>query len=290
MSEHLLVKIQSLYPKMSKSQKSIATFITEHYDVAAYMTAAKLGQAVNVSESTVVRFATEIGFSGYPQMQRAIQSMIRSKLTSVQRVEVTAARVNDNSDIITDIMGRDIELIRATTEEASREEFSAAVDMLCSARRIYIVATRSASPLATFMGYYLTLVFGNVFVIDPSKESDVFEQMLHMNTQDVVIGISFPRYSRRFVTAMHFAAAKGVGVIAMTDSMTSPIVRYASRVLLAHSDMASIVDTLVAPMSLANALVVATALRRKDELCESLKEIESIWEEYDVYEKQGDVN
>lgn len=287
MSESILVKIQNLYPGMSKSQKNIATYITEHYDLAAYMTAAKLGQAVNVSESTVVRFANEIGFGGYPEMQRALQLMMRSKLTSVQRIEVTAARINGN-DIISDIMGRDIELIRATTEEASREEFNAAVDMICQARRIYIVATRSASPLASFVGYYLALVFGNVFVIDPSKESDVFEQMIHMNTEDVVIGISFPRYSKRVVTAMRFAADKGAGVIAMTDNMNSPIAQYASRVLLAHSDMASIVDSLVAPMSLGNALVVATALRRKNELCESLKEIESIWEEYEVYEKQGD--
>lgn len=286
MSERLLSRIQRMAPGLSKGQRMIAKYITENYDKAAYMTAAKLGQAVGVSESTVVRFATEIGFDGYPQLQRAVQELVRNRLTSVQRIDVFADRISED-DILASVMNLDIDMIRRTIDESSREEFNAAVDLLCSARRIYIIGTRSASALASFMGYYMSLVFEYVTVIDPSNESDIFEQMLRIGREDVVLGISFPRYSNRVVTAMRFASDNGASIIALTDSHSSPLAPYATRLLLARSDMASIVDSLVAPMSVVNALVAATALRRRDELSVMLRKLESIWDDYDVYEKSG---
>ncbi|MBQ9993131.1 MAG: MurR/RpiR family transcriptional regulator, partial [Clostridia bacterium] len=251
---------------------------------AAYMTAAKLSVSAGVSEATVVRFAKRFGFEGYPPLQHAMQEMTRNSLTSLQRIEVTRGRIGDG-DIMDSVIGHDIELIRRTLEKTSREQFDSAVELLCSARRIYIIGTRSASALASFMCYYLSLIFEQVSLIDPSNESEIFEQMLHIGEADAVVGISFPRYSRRAVKAMEIASSCGAKTIALTDSESSPLAQPADFLLLAQSDMASIVDSLVAPLSLINALLVATALRKKDELSEQFQRLERIWEEYDVYEK-----
>lgn len=284
MNNHLLMRINREMPNFSKGQKLIAAYISEHYDKAAFMTAAKLGVTVGVSESTVVRFAVEIGYDGYPQLQKAMQEMIRSKLTSVQRIGVTSARIGDG-DILETMLNFDIDKIKRTLEETSREDFYAAVDDICEAKKIYILGARSASALATFLGYYFHLLFENVKIVNPSSETDVFEQMLRVGKDDVVIGISFPRYSKKAINAMNFASDKGAKFIAITDSLSSPLTKNATRVLIAHSDMASIVDSLVAPLSVINALIVATALKKKDETTNTFVELEKVWDEYNVYEK-----
>lgn len=284
MDNHLLTNIEKHSNSFSKGQKRIEKYILEHYDRAAFMTAAKLGAAVGVSESTVVRFAVEVGYDGYPQLQKAMQEMIRSRLTSVQRMEVTNQRIGD-SDILESVLEFDIEKIRTTLEETSKEDFYAAVETVCNADCIYILGARSASALASFLGYYFSMLFKNVKVVNPSSETDVFEQMLRISEKDTVIGISFPRYSRKAVNAMNFARTRGAKFIAITDSMSSPLAKNATHVLIAKSDMASIVDSLVAPMSLINALIVAVALRKKDEVSNTLSQLEAVWDEYNVYEK-----
>lgn len=287
MSGNLLDKIKMQAPKLSKGHRAIASFICENSEKAAYMTAAKLGQTVGVSESTVVRFAMEIGFEGYPQMQRELQSMLKSRLTSVQRVELAASRIGD-SDILSNVMSLDIDMIRRTMDETSREEFNSSIDAICKAKKVFIIATRSASVLASFLGYYLSLALENVIVVDPSNESAMFGQMLRIGKNDVVVGISFPRYSRRVVAAMRFACDSGAKIIALTDSETSPLKPYADHLLLARSDMASVVDSLVAPMSLINSLIVAIAMRRKSEMESTLVKLEKIWDANNVYEKGGE--
>lgn len=289
MSNHLFATIHEKMHTFSKGQKKIASFIVEKYDKAAFMTAARLGQTVGVSESTVVRFATELGFEGYPQLQQAMQEIIRNRLTSVQRIELTANRMGD-SDILSGVMSQDIDKIRRTMEETSREDFEAAVEMICSARKIYILGTRSTAALASFLGYYIALVFEHVRVIDPSNESGIFEQMLHMSAEDVVIGISFPRYSTKVVKAMQFASDTGAKTIALTDSHSSPLVPYASCQLIAKSDMASFVDSLVAPLSMINALIVATTIKKREMVTDIFGRLEQLWTEYGVYETHGEEN
>lgn len=286
MSEHLLFRLQTAEPNMSRSNRAIAQYIIKYYDKAAYMTALRLGEAVGVSEATVVRFAKKYGYDGYPQLQLAMQELTRNRLTSVQRMEVTDSRIGDG-DIMHSVLAMDIDMIRRTTELNSAEQFERAVDLLCSARRIYVIGTRSASSLAGFMTYYLSLIFDQVKLIDPSNESAIFEQMLRISGEDAVVGISFPRYSRKAVKAMRFAADSGAKTIALTDSPASPLAQNAECLLLAQSDMATVVDSLVAAMSMINALLVATALKKKDELREQLTHLERIWDEYDVYEKEN---
>lgn len=282
--KHLLARIETSMPKFSKGQKRIATYITEHCDKAAFMTASKLGSTVGVSESTVVRFATELGYSGYPELQKAMQEMIRSKLTSVQRIEVTSTRIGDG-DILESVLTQDIDKIRRTLEEISHEDFNAAVESIVRARKIYIVAARSSTTLSSFLGYYFSLMFDNVTVVKASSETDIYEQLLRISEEDTVIGISFPRYSKHAIKAMQFACDRGANVIAVTDSMVSPLVSVSNHVLIARSDMASIVDSLVAPMSVLNALIVATALKKKDAIVATFHELEQVWEEYNVYAK-----
>lgn len=284
MNNFLLSKIESEFMHFSKGQKLIAKFITEHYDKAAFMTASKLGATVGVSESTVVRFATEIGFEGYPELQNAMQEMVRSKLTSVQRIEVTSSRIG-NADILDTVLNQDIDKIRRTLEETSRSDFYNAVDAIVSSKRIYILGARSSAAIANFLGYYFRLIFDNVQIVNTTSETEIYEQMLRVSESDAVIGISFPRYSKRAVKAMSFASDRGARVIALTDSQISPLAQYSDYLLLARSDMASVVDSLVAPLSLINALIVATALRKKDEVSETFKQLEKIWDEYNVYEK-----
>lgn len=290
MVEHLLTRIEMNINKFSKGQKKIAAFIEEHYDRAAFMTASKLGSTVGVSESTVVRFATELGYEGYPKLQKAMQEMIRDKLTSVQRIDVTSARIGDN-DVLESIMNQDIDKIRRTLEETSREDFSRAVQSIVKARRIYIFGVRSTASLAQLLGYYFGLIFDNVRVITDTSKTHTYEQLFRINKDDVMIGISFPRYSTLAVEAMYLARERGANVIAITDSMVSPLVSTSDEVLIARSDMASVVDSLVAPLSLVNALIVATVLEKKDEVTDTFRELELVWNHQGIYDtKNGNNN
>ena len=286
----LIIKIQSELPGFSKGQKQIARFILEHYDKAAFMTASRLGVTVGVSESTVVRFATELGYDGYPHLQRALQEMIRNKLTSVQRMEVAGDRMGGR-DVLQTVLHADTDMIRVTLDEIDRDAFQGAVDALMGAKRIYILGVRSSSALASFLGFYFNLLFENVTLVHTNSVSEIFEQVLRVGPGDVLFGISFPRYSKRTLSAMKYARDRGARVIALTDSQLSPLARVADHVLLARSDMASFVDSLVAPLSVINALIVAVGMSRRDEIEQTFNKLERIWEEYDVYEKpEDDIN
>ena len=285
----LITKIQSELPGFSKGQKQIARFILEHYDKAAFMTASRLGVTVGVSESTVVRFATELGYDGYPHLQRALQE-IRNKLTSVQRMEVAGDRMGGR-DVLQTVLHADTDMIRVTLDEIDRDAFQGAVDALMGAKRIYILGVRSSSALASFLGFYFNLLFENVTLVHTNSVSEIFEQVLRVGPGDVLFGISFPRYSKRTLSAMKYARDRGARVIALTDSQLSPLARVADHVLLARSDMASFVDSLVAPLSVINALIVAVGMSRRDEIEQTFNKLERIWEEYDVYEKpEDDIN
>lgn len=287
MNNLLAVRIKNKMGDFSKGQKLIAKYIEDHYDKVAFMTASKLGATVGVSESTVVRFATEIGYTGYPELQQAMQEMIRNKLTSVQRMEVTASRIGD-SDILDSVFNQDIDIIRRTMEETPHEDFYRSVDAIVAARKIYILGARSSLALATFLSYYFNLIFENVLLVQSTSEGEIFEQMIRIDERDVVIGISFPRYSKKAVKALNFAHKRGATVVAITDSTLSPMAKEADNLLLARSDIASIVDSLVAPLSLINALIVTTALRKSGEVTQVFKRLEDIWDEYGVYEKVDD--
>ena len=279
----LFNKIKDNFPSFSKGHKRIADYILNHYDKAAYMTAARLGVTVGVSESTVVRFATELDFEGYPELQRALQDMMRNKLTSVQRIEVTSDQMGNN-DIFEKVLNLDIDKIRRTLDESSREDFYGAVDTIIQAKRIYIIGARSASALARFLSYYFNLMFENSRFVNTSSTSEMFEQIMRINEGDVIIGISFPRYSSQTVKALQYAASKFAKVIAITDSKTSPLADNADHLLLARSDMASFVDSLVAPLSLINALIVAIGIKKRTEVSNNFEMLEDIWEKYEVYE------
>lgn len=284
MSRDLIHSITQQMPGFSKGQKLIAQYILAHYDKAAFMTAAKLGMTVGVSESTVVRFASELGFDGYPQLQRALQELIRNRLTSVQRMEVTSDQLGDGN-ILHKVLNLDIEKIRRTMEKASVEDFEQAVDAIVNAKNIYILGVRSASALSGFMSFYFNQIFENVRLINTTSTSEMFEQIMRIKEGDVFIGITFPRYSKRTTNAAKFAKQNGAKVIAITDSDLSPIAEAADHLLLARSDMASFVDSLVAPLSMINALIVAIGIRKKDEISSTYERLEQIWDEYNVYEK-----
>ena len=282
MITHLLTRIDLQMNHFSKGQKRIAHYIEEHYDKAAFMTASKLGETVGVSESTVVRFATELGYDGYPKLQKAMQEMIRNKLTSVQRIEVTSSRIGD-SNVLDAVLNQDIEKIRRTIEETSHEDFNRAVDEICKAKRIYIFGVRSTAAIASFLAYYFQLIFDNVTVINTTSTTTMYEHIFRMTSEDIIIGISFPRYSKMAVEAMDFARERGAHAVAITDSMASPLVTSADSILIARSDMASVVDSLVAPLSLINALIVATVLKKKDDVSETFQELEKVWNREGVY-------
>ncbi|MBQ8795271.1 MAG: MurR/RpiR family transcriptional regulator [Clostridia bacterium] len=282
MVTHLLGRIDMKLSSMSKGQKLIAHFIEQHYDQAAFLTASKLGELVGVSESTVVRFATEIGYSGYPELQKAMQEMIKDKLTSVQRIDVTAAKI-DNNDVLETVLNQDIQKIRHTIEETSRDDFKRAVNSIINAEHIYIYGARSASALANFLGYYFGLIFDNVHIITTGSRSGVYEGLFRISDKDALIGISFPRYSRVSVNAMSFAHSRGASTISITDNMLSPLVPHSTSVLIARSDMASVVDSLVAPLSLINALIVATVIEKKEDVKATFEALESVWNEQGVY-------
>ena len=284
MDKDILSVIEAASPGFSKGQRSIAKYILENYEKAAFMTASRLGQVVDVSESTVVRFAAELGYAGYPEMRRALQDMIRNCLTSVQRIQV-AKELMESEDILSLVLTSDIEQIRLTMEETNRQDFDSAVDRIVKAKNIYIFGLRSSSALANFMGFYFNLFFDNVRVINGTSASEVFEQILRVTNGDVFIALSFPRYSKRTIKAMRYAADMGADVIGITDTPASPIAKLSNIALFARSDMVSFLDTLVAPLSLVNALIVATSAKAQGDLFSNFEKLERIWEEYEVYEK-----
>lgn len=284
MNSDILTMIQTNMPGFSKGQKLIAKYIMESYDKAAFMTASRLGKTVGVSESTVVRFAVELGYVGYPSMQKALQAMILNRLTSVQRIEVTNDRIGDQ-DVVSMVLQADIDKIRMTNEELDRASFDAAVNAIATAENIYILGVRSSASLANFLGFYLNYMFNNVKLVTDSGTGSVFEQIVRVGPKDVVIGISFPRYSSSTIKGIQFCHDMGATVIGLTDAIDSPVGQCSDHVLVAKSDMVSLVDSLVAPLSMINALVVATAQRREKELANTLNKLERIWDEYEVYEK-----
>ena len=284
MNRDILTIIRENMGTFSKGQKKIAGFILESYDKAAFMTASRLGKRVGVSESTVVRFASELGYDGYPDMQRSLQKMIRNRLTTIQRIEVTNDRLGDQ-DLLSMVIQSDMEKLRVTLEELDRESFDRAVAAIVSARKIYIIGVRSSAAIAAFLHFYCNLIFENVVLVSANTASEVFESLLRVGEGDVVIGVSFPRYSSRTVQAMSFARDRGATTIAITDSEASPLVPISRYALMARSDMASFVDSLVAPLSLVNALLVAVSRRKGDDLSRTFHTLEQIWEEYSVYEK-----
>ena len=284
MSRDILATIQSRMDTFSKSQKRIGRYILDSYDKAAFMTAARLGQTVKTSESTVVRFAAELGYDGYPAMQKALQELIRGKLTTVQRIEVSYDRLG-TQDVLEKVIQSDMEKLRLSLAEVDRADFSAIVDAIVKARRIYILGVRSSAALSDFLSFYFKLIFDNVWQVQTSLASEMFEQMLRVGPEDVVIGISFPRYSTRCVRAMEFARDQGATVVAITDSKLSPLYDTSDYRLLAKSDMASFVDSLVAPLSVINALIVAVGRKMPGDVTATFEKLERIWDEYQVYEK-----
>ena len=287
MNNDILAILEEKAATFSKGQKRIARYITEAYDKAAFMTANRLGKTVGVSESTVVRFAVDLGFDGYPSMQKAMQEMVLNRLTSVQRIEVTNDRLG-NQDVISTVIHSDMEKLRQTGETVSREEFSAAVNAILKAKRVYILGVRSVAPLANFLGYYLNYMFNNVHVISGFSAGEMFEKIVGVNSEDVVIAFSFPRYSSSTTKGARYCRSAGATVIGFTDSKLSPLGQCSDHVLIAKSDMVSLVDSLVAPLSIINALIVAIAARREKELSQTFANLERIWDEYEVYEKQVD--
>ena len=285
MIHNFLSILQEKEPTFSKGQKRIARYITDSYDKAAFMTANRLGKTVGVSESTVVRFAVDLGFDGYPSMQKAMREMVLNRLTSVQRIEVANNRFGDQ-DVVSMVLHSDMEKLRQTSETISREEFNTAVDAILKAKRVYILGVRSVAPLANFLGHYLNYMFNNVHVISGFSAGELFEKIVGVNSEDVIIAFSFPRYSASTTKGARYCRSAGATVIGITDSRESPLGQCCDHVLLAKSDMVSLVDSLVAPLSLVNALIVAIAAKREKELSQTFANLERIWDEYNVYEKQ----
>ena len=287
MKSDIMALLQEKAPEFSKGQKKIAQYIMESYDKAAFMTANRLGRNVGVSESTVVRFAVDLGFDGYPSMQKAMQEMVLNRLTSVQRMEVANDRMGDQ-DVISMVIHADTEKLRQTEETVDRDEFSACVNSILKAKRIYILGVRSVAPLATFLGHYLNYMFNNVHVVTGYSTGEMFERIVGVNSEDVVIAFSFPRYSASTTKAAKYCRSAGATVVGFTDSALSPLGQCCEHVLVAKSDMVSLVDSLVAPLSVINALIVAVASKREKEIARTFENLERIWEEYHVYEKQAD--
>ena len=284
MNSQLAERIKEKSPTFSKGQRLIAKYIEEHSDKVAFMTASRLGVTVGVSESTVVRFATEIGYSGYPALQQAIQEMIRNKMTSLQRLEMTSSNI-ERERLLDEVLDQDIGILKRTKESISHEDFYRAADALVKAPQVYILGAGSSLALATLLAHYLRLVFDTVQLVEATSEATILQQMIRAKGGDAVIAISFPRYSKKAVKTLKYASDRGLSTIAITDSPLSPLAQFSSHLLLARSDMVSFVDSLVGPLSVINALIVTVAIQKKDEVAETLKRIESIWDEYSVYEK-----
>jgi len=282
MKMNSISKMNEKFAHMSKGQKKLANYISLNYDKAVFMTAAKLGETVGVSESTVVRFATLLDYNGYPEFQKAMEDMVKDKLNSLQKIEIAAGKMS-KQEVLESVLAADAEKIKLTLDNVDRGAFEVAVDTILCARRIYIVGIRSCAPLASFLAFYLNLMFDDVVLLTTNNSSELFEQMIRMNEEDCIIGISFPRYSLRTLKAMEFANNRNAKVITLTDSKHSPMTLYSSCNLLARSDMASIVDSLVAPLSLINALIVSLCMKKSDKVVETLEMLENIWDEYQVY-------
>ncbi len=281
-SENLLSRLKNQYGTLSKGQKRLAAYIMEHYDKAVFMTAARLGEEVGVSESTTVRFAAQLGYNGYPEFHRALEELVINRLNSIQRMEVTYGRMPEEK-ILDTVLQSDIDKIKLTLEQIDRDAFRTAVEDILQAETIYVVGIRSCAPLASFLSFYLNQIFDRVRLVITNSASEIFEQMIRISQKDVIIGISFPRYSMRTLKAMEFANNRNAKVITLTDSVHSPMNLYSSCNLVARSDMASIVDSLTAPLSVINALVVALCMKRQTEVMETLTTMEKIWDEYQVY-------
>lgn len=286
MNGDLLKKLEDGMPLFSKGQRAIASYLLMHYDKAAYLTAARLGTLVGVSESTVVRFATELGFSGYPELQTALKKLVRNRLTSFQRMEVTNSLIGDG-DVLDKVLLSDMDKIRNTMEEIDHDSFEAAADAIANAKNIYILGVRSSSALAGFLNYSLRMIFDHVRFVQTTSGSEMFEQIMNVGEGDVMIAISFPRYSTRIIHAVEYARSRNADVVALTDSENSPLAPFANQLLIAQSDMASFVDSLVAPLSIINAMVVAVARKRQEAVSERLRILEEVWDRYDVYDKKG---
>ncbi len=282
-TNELLNRINSHYSSMSKGQKLLATYISDNYDKAVFLTAAKMGEIVGVSESTVVRFAASLGYKGYPEFQKALEELVRNKLNSIQRMEITYGRISQ-SKILEEVLRSDAEKIKSTLEKIDHNAFELAVNTILEAKHIYIVGIRSCAPLASFLAFYLNLMFRDVHLLTTNSSSELFEQMVRIDRKDVIIGISFPRYSMRTLKALEFANNRSAKVITITDSIHSPMNLYSSCNLIADSDMASIVDSLVAPLSVINALIVALCMKKQKEVAGTLTMLEEIWGEYQVYD------
>ena len=281
-SRELMVRINENYAKMSKGQKKLAAYISENYEKAVFLTAAKMGETVGVSESTVVRFAVSLGYKGYPEFQKALEGVVMNRLNSIQRMEVTYGRI-PQAEILQTVLQSDMDKIKITMESIDANTFNCAVDIILNAKNIYVLGIRSCAPLAGFLSFYLNLIFDNVRLLQTNNTSEIFEQMVRIGEQDVIIGISFPRYSMRTLKALEFANNRNAKVITLTDSVNSPMNLYSSCNLIAKSDMASIVDSLVAPLSVINALIVALCMKKQGEVIDTLSSLEKIWEDYQVY-------
>lgn len=280
----LISKIKEKYPTMSKGHKKIADFIFEEYDKAAFLTAGAFGKQVSVSESTVVRFASELGYDGYPEMQKVLQEMIKSKLTSVQRIEVSNSKITEQN-VIEKVLTADIELIRKTLTSVDKAVFSQAVKAINNARKIYILGVRSSASLASFLAFNFNPIYDNVVFVDTSSPSEIFESLFRISCDDICIAITFPRYSNQIINALQFVSERGAKIVAITDSDKTSIAKFTNYLLIAKSDMASFVDSLVAPLSLINALIVAVAASKKETVYSNFDKLEMIWDKYDVYEK-----
>ena len=286
MTRDLLKIIEEGIPSFSKGQKRIAEYILTNYDKAAYLTASRLSGIVGVSESTVVRFAIELGFEGYPEFQHSLKSMIRTRLTSFQRMEVTNQIIGEG-DVLEKVLSSDAERIRRTMDGVNRVSFEQAVEKIIGAENIYILGVRSSSYLAGFLNHGFRMIFDNVKFLETTSGSELFEQMVRIKERDTLIAISFPRYSKRVVKAVEYARARGANVVALTDSEHSPIAADANQLLVAQSDMASFVDSLVAPLSILNALIVAVSRKKREDVTDRLRALEEIWDHYDVYDKKN---
>lgn len=281
-TNELIVRIEEKYARMSKGQRRLADYVRRNYDKAVFLTAARLGETVGVSESTVVRFAIQLGYKGYPGFQRALEELVRNKLNSIQRMEVTYGRISQ-SEILQTVLQSDIDKIKETTAAIDHKAFDLAIDTILNAKRIYVIGIRSCAPLASFLSFYLNLICPEVTSVTTNSSSEIFEQLIRISEEDVIIGISFPRYSMRTLKALEFASNRKAKVITLTDSIHSPMNLYSSCNLIARSDMASIVDSLVAPLSVINALVVALCMKKQKEVVSTLETLEEIWGEYQVY-------
>ena len=287
MRQDILSVLKSKEATFSKGQRRIAQYILESYDKAAFMTANTLGKTVGISESTVVRFAVELGYDGYPSMQKALQEMVVNRLTAAQRIEVTNDRMV-GQNVLSMVLQSDMEKLRQTGETVDRDAFEAAVNAVLGAERVYIIGVRSAAPLANFLGYYLNYMFQNVHILTTSGASEMFEQIVGVNSKDAVIAFSFPRYSATTLKTAQYCRSTGATVIGVTDTKLSSLGQCSDHVLVAKSDMVSLVDSLVAPLSVVNALIVAIAAKKEKELSKTFQELEHVWSEYNVYEKQED--